>query len=252
MLFAWMEESTLSDKIAIVTGAGTGIGSAISETLSKLGFTVGLHYNKSESSVLEVQKKCDKSFLIQADLSTEDGCQKIYEVIKKEYNSCLDVLVNNAGIALDKPIFSSSTDDFDKTINLNMRSTWYLTKKLAKFMIRKKEGRIINISSVVAHIANPAQAIYSMTKSAIEAFTRVSALEFAEYNILVNAIAPGFINTAMTQNIKDEFKSHILSKIPLGRMAEPTEIAEVVGFLSTSGSYITGSTIHVNGGLYAN
>ena len=190
------------------------------------------------------------SFLIQGDLSTQEGCDKIYDTIKNEHNNKVDVLVNNAGVAIDNPIFSSSVDDFESTIALNMKTVWYLSKKLTRFMIRHKKGRIINISSVVAHISNPTQSIYSMTKAAIESFTRVAASEFSEYNILVNAVAPGFIETKMTQNIPEEFKEKIMSNIMLKRMGDPDEVAQVVGFLATSGNYITGSTIHVNGGLY--
>ena len=237
-------------KIAIVTGAGTGLGAAIGRSLGKLGFSVGLHYNKSKDSATEMQKTLTDSFLIQGDLSTQEGCDAIYDIIKKDHNGQLDVLVNNAGIAHDNPIFSSNLGEFESTINLNMKSVWYLTKRLARFMIRQKQGRVINISSVVAHIANPTQSVYSMTKAAIESFTRVAAYEFANYNILVNAIAPGFIETKMTEHMPQEFKDKILDNIPLNRMGTPSEIGDVAGFLAASGSYITGSVIHVNGGLY--
>ena len=240
----------MEKKIAIITGAGTGLGTAIGKSLGNLGFAVGLHYNKSKDSAAEIQKTLKDSFLIQGDLSTEAGCDVIYDAIKKDHNGRLDVLVNNAGIAQDNPIFSSGLEEFESTVNLNMKSVWYLTKRLVRFMIRQKYGRVINISSVVAHIANPTQSIYSMTKAAIESFTRVAAYEFAAYNILVNAIAPGFIETKMTQDIPQEFKNKILGNIPLNRMGSPVEVGEVAGFLATSGSYITGSVIHVNGGLY--
>ncbi len=237
-------------KIAIVTGAGTGIGAASSVLLHDKGFHVGLHYNSSKESVMKIQSELPQSFLIQSDLSTTEGCDQIYNTIKNEQNGQLDVLVNNAGVAHDKPIFTSDFKDFESTINLNMKSVWYLTKRLGRFMIRKRSGRIINISSIVAHIANPTQSIYSMTKAGIESFTRVAAHELAEYNILVNAIAPGFIDTQMTKDIPEEFKSKLLKNIPMNRMGKPEEVAEVVTFLATSGHYITGSTIHVNGGLY--
>ncbi len=237
-------------KIAIVTGAGTGLGAAISKGLGDAGYCIGLHYNKSKDATIDVQRALADSFLIQADLSTIQGCDRVYEIIKKDHNGQLDVLVNNAGIAHDNPIFSSTLENFEASVNLNMRSVWYLTKKLVRFMMRQKQGRIISISSVVAHMGNPTQAIYSMTKGAIESFTRVAAVEFAPYNILVNVVAPGFIETRMTQDIPEEFKEKIMKKIPLCRMGKPFEIAEVVTFLASSGSYMTGSTLHVNGGLY--
>ena len=240
----------MSKRIAIVTGAGTGLGSAISKGLGERGFAVGLHYNKSKESAEALHKTLDDSFLIQGDLSTEEGCNRVYDTIKEDHDSQLDVLVNNAGIAYDNPIFSSVPEEFQSTVDLNMKAVWYLTKRLVRFMIRQKQGRVVNISSVVAHIVNPTQSIYSMTKSAIEAFTRVAAYEFAPYNILVNAIAPGFIETKMTEKVPQEFKDRILNNVPLNRMGTPSEVADVVSFLAVSGSYITGSVVHVNGGLY--
>ncbi len=241
----------VSDKIAIVTGAGTGIGAAISESLTKEGFNVGLHYNKSKETATLIQSTLKDSFLIQGDLSTQNGCDHIYNTLKKNYGGRLDLLVNNAGIAYDNPIFSSSIEEFESTVNLNMKSVWYLTKKLMRFMIRQKQGKIINISSVVAQMPNSTQSIYSMTKAAIESFTRVAAQEFASYNILVNAVAPGFIETQMTKNIPQELKEKMLNNIPLKRMGTPSEVADVVSFLATSGTYITGSILHVNGGLFS-
>jgi len=131
-----------------------------------------------------------------------------------------------------------------------MRSTWYLTKKLTRLMIRAKEGRVINISSVVGFTGNVTQSVYGMTKAAIDNFTKTAALELAGYNILVNAVAPGFIETRMTAELSDEIKAGIFSRIPLGRMGRPEEIAKAVRYLAVDASYCTGTVLHVNGGMY--
>jgi len=240
----------MDKRIAVVTGGGTGIGAACCIALGKAGFKVGVHYNKSKESAEKVASMISDAFLIQGDVSTIEGIDNIYNVLKNEHGGQIDVLVNNAGIALDNPIFSATPEEFQKTIDLNMRGTWYAIKKIARLMIRKKSGRIINISSVVGSVANPAQSIYGMTKAAIDNLTKVAALELATYNILVNSVAPGFIQTDMTNKIPEEFQKNIMQKIPLGRMGTPEEIGEVVQFLATSGSYITGSILHVNGGMY--
>jgi len=237
-------------KIALVTGASRGLGAAMAVALGKAGFKVGIHYNANSASAEKVAAQIENSFLVGADLSTLEGADAIYDVLKKDHGGQIDVLVNNAGIALDNPLFKASPEEFEKTVNVNMRSAWYLTKRLSRFMIRQKSGRVINISSVVGSMGNPTQSIYGMTKAAIENFTKTAAMELAEYNILVNAVAPGFIQSDMTDHIPAEFQEKILSRIPLGRMGNPEEIAEVVVFLATSGTYMTGTTVAVNGGLY--
>ena len=238
----------MEKKIALVTGGGTGIGAACCIALGKAGFSVGIHYNSSKDKADSLSKTIPDSFTVQGDISTVEGMDAIYDALKEKGG--LDVLVNNAGLALDNPIFSATLEEFEKTINVNMRGTWYLTKRMSRFMIRKKAGRIINISSVIGSVPNPTQSIYGMTKAAIDNLTKVAAIELSQYNILVNSIAPGFIDTDMTKDLAPELQTAILSKIPLGRMGTPDEIGEVVRFLATSGSYMTGSVIHVNGGMY--
>jgi len=240
----------MEKKLALVTGGGTGIGAACCKALGEAGFRVGIHYNSSESKAVELSSTINDSFTLQGDISTIEGIDQIYETIKKDHNNQLDVLVNNAGIALDNPIFSASLDEFQKTVDVNMRATWYIIKRLSRFMIRKKSGRIINMSSVIGSVANPTQSIYGMTKAAIDNLTKVASIELSQYNILVNAIAPGFIDTEMTKKIPEDLQQSILEKIPLGRMGTPEEIGDVVRFLATSGTYITGSILHVNGGMY--
>ncbi len=236
-------------KLALVTGASRGIGRAIAKELHQKGFLVGIHYNSSRESAEKLRDELGDGLLIQADLSTIEGCDKIYEEIKNS-KLPLEVLVNNAGFVKDNPIFNATLEEFDQMININMKTTWYLTKRLMRLMIRNRSGRIINISSIIGSIGNPTQSIYGMTKAAIDNFTKTAAMEMAEYGILVNSIAPGFIDTDMTKNLPEEHKKMILERIPLKRMGTPEEVAQVVGFLATSGTYITGTVIHVNGGMY--
>ncbi|MES0491373.1 MAG: SDR family oxidoreductase [Leptospirales bacterium] len=240
----------MENKLALVTGGGTGIGAACCRALGEAGFRVGIHYNSSESKAAEVASSIENSFILQGDISTTEGIDQIYDTIKNDHNGQLDVLVNNAGVAMDNPIFKATLDEFQKTVDVNMRATWYIIKRFSRFMIRRKAGRIINMSSVIGSVANPTQSIYGMTKAAIDSLTKVAAVELSQYNILVNAIAPGFIKTDMTEKIPDDLQQSILERIPLGRMGTPEEIGEVVRFLATSGSYITGSILHVNGGMY--
>ena len=235
--------------IALVTGAGTGIGSAICEALNAEGFEVALHCNRSKEAAEQLASKLNRAFVVQADISTLAGVESLASSMSSR-GAALSVLVNNAGIVRDNFIFGASIEDFEEVINTNLRSAWYLTKKLIKSMMRRKAGRIINISSVVAHTGNAGQMLYGMSKAAIENFTKSAALEFAAYGILVNSIAPGFIDTEMTKNLPEESRQSILGKIPLGRMGTPQEIAEVVSFLATRASFCTGATFHVNGGMY--
>ncbi|RIL11649.1 MAG: beta-ketoacyl-ACP reductase, partial [Proteobacteria bacterium] len=183
------------------------------------------------------------------DLSTSDGVEQVFEQVKTA-DLPLEVLVNNAGVVHDNPIFSASLEDFDRTINTNMRGTWFLTKRAARFMARKKRGRIINISSVIGHMGNPGQSIYGMTKAALDNMTKSLAMELSHFGILVNSVAPGYIETDMTKDIPAELKERMLSRIPLGRVGTPQEVADVVAFLATRAGYCTGAVFHVNGGMY--
>ena len=245
----------MSEKgIALVTGGARGIGAACSKALAEAGFQVAIHYNGSKGLAEKLAGSLPgEAFTIQADVGKLTDLDGIYDTLKKEQKdrgTSLAVLVNNAGIALDNPIFSAGPEEFQTTMDVNLRSTWYLTKRLSRLMMRKKAGRIINLSSVVAGMGNPAQAIYGMSKAAIENFTRTAAKEFCEYNILVNAVAPGFIQTDMTEKIPEEFRERILSQIPLGRMGQAEEVAQAVLYFATVGSYCTGSVLHINGGMY--
>ncbi len=237
--------------IALVTGGSGGIGAACCRSLHKAGFTVGIHYNSNREPAEKLQKELPGSFIIQGDMSTIEGIDSIYETLKQEHESNLAVLVNNAGIALDNPIFNATLEEFESTIDTNLRSTWYLTKRLVRFMIRKKSGRIINITSVVGLAGNPTQSSYGMTKAAIDNFTKTAAREFAPYGILINSVAPGYIRTSMTEKLSDDLQGEVVKQIPLGRMGTPEEVADLVEYLASRGSYCTGAIFQINGGLYA-
>jgi 3-oxoacyl-[acyl-carrier protein] reductase len=234
---------------ALVTGAGGGIGGAICRALAQEGFRVGIHYRRPSQEVEKLQAELADSFLLRADLTDIDQVEALFSRLKEETGH-LDVLVNNAGYAIDAPLAVMKIEEFDRQRAL-MRGTWYLTKRITRqYFMRRQQGRIINISSVVGHTGNAGQIPYSMEKAALDGFTRSLARELGSYNILVNSVAPGFIATEMTASLGEDSREKFLAGIPLGRAGLPEEVAEVVAFLATRGSYITGSVLHVNGGLY--
>jgi 3-oxoacyl-[acyl-carrier protein] reductase len=238
-----------SRPVAIVTGGGTGIGAACCEALAREGFRIGIHYRRSEDRAKAVLSKIAGGFLLKADLADVDDVETMVTSIKEEAGR-VDVLVNNAGVSVNNDINSMRMEEFDLQRS-TLRGTWYLTKRILRlFMLRRGTGRIINISSVVGHTGNKWQIPYTMEKAALDAFTKSLTRELQGREILVNSVAPGFIDTAMTAELSDEVRHGIAQNIPLGRMGRPEEIADVVAFLACRGTYITGSVIHVNGGLY--
>lgn len=235
--------------VAIVTGGATGIGAACCHALAQKGFFVVIHYNSSAARAEALLAEIGEGFAVQADLSDVDQVERMVAAVK-EKTGRVDVLVNNAGLSINADINTMKIEQFDEQRAM-MRGIWYLTKRIIRlFMLRRGQGRIVNISSVVGYTGNAGQIPYTMEKAALDAFTKSLTKELAGRDILVNAVAPGFIDTDMTLVLPEEIKSQILSQVPLGRMGRPEEVADVVAFLATSGSYITGSVIHVNGGLY--
>jgi len=235
--------------VAIVTGGATGIGAACCRALAGAGFRVGLHYRSSGKAAEALADEIGDSFLLQADLARVEDIDALMGRIKEKAGRA-DVLVNNAGMSINADIHSMTVEQFDTQRALT-RGTWYLTKRILRlFMLRRGSGRIINITSVVGHMGNAGQIPYTMEKAALDAFTKSLAKELTGRDILVNAVAPGFIDTEMTAGLPEQIKAQILAGIPLGRMGRPEEVAEVVAFLARKGSYVTGSVIHVNGGLY--
>jgi 3-oxoacyl-[acyl-carrier protein] reductase len=235
--------------VALVTGGATGIGAACCRALAAEGFHVGIHYRKSEQKAQTLLTEIKDGFLLAADLASIEQIDAM--IVKlKDVAGRVDVLVNNAGQSINADILSMKVEQYEEQRALT-RGVWYLTKKiLRQFMIRNSAGRVINISSVVGHTGNAGQIPYTMEKAALDAFTRSLAQEMAGRNILVNSVAPGFIETDMTGELPHEVKDKIMTNIALGRVGKPEEVAEVVAFLAKKGSYITGSVIHVNGGLY--
>jgi 3-oxoacyl-[acyl-carrier protein] reductase len=242
-------KTTGEEPVALVTGGGTGIGSACCRALAADGFRVGVHYRSSEEVALKLVAELSDAFAVRADLSREDEVDALIAELKQKAGR-VDVLVNNAGFNVNAPMLVMKLDDYDKVAAM-ARATWYLTKCVVRrFMLRKGTGRIINISSVVGHTGNPGQIPYTMVKAGLDAFAKSLAQELAGGEILVNAVAPGFVDSDMTRELPREVQDAILARIPQGRMGRPDEVAEVVAFLASRGSYINGSVIHVNGGMF--
>ncbi len=243
----------LEGKKAIVTGGSRGIGKAIVLELAANGCDVVFTYHSSVESAKLIESEAGKPGVkilgLQADASKFSEAEKTVNFILENFGG-LDILVNNAGITKDNLLMRMSEDDFDKIITANLKSVFNYTKASLKPMISKRYGRIINISSVVAIIGNPGQANYVASKAGIIGFTKSSAKELASRNITVNAIAPGYISTDMTEKLNDKQKEAIVNLIPLKRIGTPEDVARVVLFLaSKNADYITGQVISVDGGM---
>ena len=237
-------------KIALVTGGASGIGAACCRSLAAANFRIGIHFRNSEEAAQRLCESLPDAFCLGADLCDELAIDSMVAELRK-HTKQLDVLVNNAGDNRNGLTPVMKLADYDAVAALN-RGTWYLTKLiLRRFMLRQQQASIINISSVVGHTGNAGQVPYTMAKAGIDAFTKSLAQELAGRPIRVNSVAPGFIETAMTESLGDEVRSHITERIPLKRMGRPDEVAEVVRWLATEASYVHGSVIHVNGGMYS-
>ena len=241
------------DKVALVTGGTRGIGKEIALALAEAGFNISLNYRKmsdeAEQAQKEIEEKNVKCTLVQGDVSIFEQCESmVKETIEKLGK--IDVLVNNAGITKDGLIMRMKQEDFTGVIDVNLIGTFNVTRNVIPFMIKQKSGRIINISSVVGVVGNAGQTNYSASKAGIIGFTKSLAKEVASRNILVNAVAPGFIATDMTSVLSDAVKSNINEQIPLKRMGSARDVANLVKFLSLEdSSYITGQVINVDGGM---
>lgn len=236
--------------VALVTGGGTGIGAACCRRLAADGFRVGVHYRSSRENALKLAAELPDAFTVCADLSDSRTIDAIVGELREKTGGHVDVLVNNAGYNVNAPMLATKLEEYDAVASI-ARGTWYLTRVvLRRFMFRRGTGRIINISSVVGHTGNPGQIAYTMVKAGLDAFTKSLAQELAGKEILVNSVAPGFIDTDMTEQLPEEVVRGILLRIPLGRMGSVDEVADVVAFLASRASYVNGTVIHVNGGLY--
>ncbi len=239
----------LKDKNIIVTGASGGIGNSIVEKLSECGANIlasGTRIEKLE----ELKNKFKNIKIIKFDISKIDKIEEFVENASKELGG-LDCIINNAGITQDNLAIRMSFDEWKKVIDINLTSTFLISKFAIKKMLKNKKGKIINITSVVGHTGNVGQANYTASKAGIIAMSKSLAIEYAKKNININCISPGFIKTNMTDKIDDKFKEIIISKIPAARLGAPQDIANAVAFLASSQSdYINGETMHVNGGMY--
>ncbi|MFW2002894.1 3-oxoacyl-ACP reductase FabG [Acinetobacter ursingii] len=241
---------TQQRKVALVTGASRGIGAAIAQQLLQDGFFV-VGTATSESGAQKITEQFGEQGVgLAVDVRHLDQIEAVVSNIEQNYGPVL-VLVNNAGITRDNLLLRMSEDDWDDILNIHLKAVYRLSKRVLKGMTKARFGRIINVSSVVAHFANPGQANYSAAKAGIEAFSRSLAKEMGSRQITVNSVAPGFIATEMTDSLSEDLRKKMSDQVALGRLGEPQDIANAVSFLaSDKASYITGTVLHVNGGLY--
>jgi len=239
----------LENKKIIVTGASGGIGNSIVEKLNESGANVLASGTKVEK-LEDLKKRFNKIKILKFDISQTEKIEEFIDNAANELGG-LDCVINNAGITQDNLAIRMSIEEWKKVIDINLTSTFLLSKFAIKKMLKNKKGKIINITSVVGHTGNLGQANYTASKAGIIAMSKSLAIEYAKKNINVNCVSPGFIKTAMTDKIDEKFKEIIISKIPSARLGEPEDIANAVLFLSSEKSdYINGETLHVNGGMY--
>lgn len=239
--------------VALVTGGSRGIGRVIAEKLAEAGFNIAICYSGNEAAAEETVKLCKNhggdAICIKCDVSNEAEVAQMFAEVKEKLGP-VEVLVNNAGVTKDGLLIRMSEQDFDKVIDINLKGTFLCTKAAIKDMMKNRHGSIINITSIVGVNGNAGQANYAASKAGIIGFTKSVSREYGSKGIIVNAIAPGFIQTAMTDELPENVKSEYLKKIPLNRFGQPEDVANVVEFLaSEKASYITGQVIEVTGGM---
>lgn len=243
----------LTDKVALVTGASRGIGRAIALLMAKQGADVVVNYSGSEGAAQEtvdaILAMGRKAIKIKANVGNAEEVAAMVDETHTTFGR-IDILVNNAGITRDGLLMRMKDSDWDDVININLKGVYLMTKAVSKIMMKQRSGKIVNMTSVVGVTGNAGQANYSASKAGVIGFTKTCAKELASRGITVNAIAPGFIHTDMTDVLPDKVKDAMVHTIPLGRMAEPDEVAAVAAFLvSDMSSYITGQVINVDGGM---
>ena len=239
----------LKNKNIIITGATGGIGNSIIHRLNDYGANILASGTKDEK-LKELKSKFENIKILKFDISQSDKIEEFIENATRELGG-IDCIVNNAGITQDNLSIRMSLEEWKKVIDINLTSTFLMSKFAIKKMLKNKKGKIINITSVVGHTGNVGQANYTASKAGIVAMSKSLAIEYAKKNININCISPGFIKTAMSDKIDDKFKEVIISKIPSARLGEPEDIANAVLFLASDlSNYINGETLHVNGGMY--
>lgn len=246
--------TTLEGAVVVVTGAGRGIGRAIAEELGQGGAKVVVNYARSKGSAEELVQQLrehgsPQAVAIQADVADAAQAARLIEETVQRFGR-IDVLVNNAGINIDRSMKNLSVEDWNTVVQVDLNSFFYTVKAALTHFMNQNGGKIINISSFVGQMGNFGQANYAAAKAGIIGFTKTAALELARYNVTVNAVCPGFIETDMFANIPEKAKEAILKRIPLGRTGTPQEIARSVRYLIVDGDYITGQTLNINGGIY--
>ncbi|HJX60503.1 MAG TPA: 3-oxoacyl-[acyl-carrier-protein] reductase [Thermodesulfobacteriota bacterium] len=243
----------LAAKVALVTGAAQGIGKAVALLLARNGAEIivsDINLEKAEETAKEVQALGRKALAIKVDVAKLDDVEKMVGAILARFGQ-VDILVNNAGIARDKLILRMTEEDWDAVLNINLKGTFNCTKAVVRHMSKQRSGKIVNIASVVGEMGNAGQGNYAASKAGVIGFTKTIAREFAQRGINVNAIAPGYIETPMTDALPDKAKEELKRLIPMDRLGKPEDVAEAVLFLvSEASSYITGHVLNVNGGIY--
>lgn len=244
----------LEGKAALVTGASRGLGRAIAIALAEAGADVAVNYAGSEAAAVDTANAIEalgrRAILVQGNVGKSEQFEAIVKKTIEEFGK-LDILVNNAGITRDNLIMRMKEEEFDQVIETNLKGVFNGIKSVSRQMMKQRSGRIINISSVVGSLGNPGQANYVAAKAGVIGLTKSAARELASRGITVNCIAPGFIETDMTDKLSDEAKAHHIGQIPLARLGQPNDIAQAVRFLaSDAASYMTGQTIHIDGGMY--
>ena len=240
-------------KVAFVTGGSRGIGKQVALKFAKNGYNIVINYVSDNTDIKGLQEEFEKEnveiLLVKADVTKKEEIQNLVKTAIEKFGH-IDVLVNNAGITRDGLLMRMKEEDFDKVIEINLKGTFLVTKEVIPYMMKKREGSIINISSVVGVVGNAGQSNYAASKAGMIGFTKSVAKELASRNIRANCVAPGFIKTDMTDVLSEEVKENIHNQIPLRRMGEPEEVANLVYFLGSEESkYITGQVVHVDGGM---
>ncbi|MFF2482688.1 3-oxoacyl-[acyl-carrier-protein] reductase [Paenibacillus sp. NPDC058071] len=246
--------ASLEGKKALVTGASRGIGRAIAVALAEAGADVAINYSGSEAAAAETAQAVEalgrKAIVIKANVGKLDEFEAMVKEVQEQFGA-IDILVNNAGITRDNLIMRMKEEEFDQVIETNLKGVFNGIKAVTRPMMKQRSGRIINISSVVGVLGNPGQANYVAAKAGVIGLTKASARELASRGITVNCVAPGFIQTEMTDKLPDDVKDSLSTQIPLARLGGPEDIANAVRFLaSDAASYMTGQTVHVDGGMY--
>ena len=244
---------SLEGHVALITGASRGIGRAIALRLASEGAKIAVNFNSGQAPanelVDEISAQGGDAIALQADVADEAQVKDMVAAVRKQWNR-LDVLVNNAGVRNDRLLMRMTTSEWDDTLNVNLRGAFFCTKAVLPLMVRQRRGRIINMSSVVGVAGNPGQANYAASKAALIGLTKSVAKEVARRNITANALAPGYILTGMVEELSEDLKAQVLSRVPMNRLGVPEDIAGIVAFLCTDeASYITGQVIRIDGGL---